>query len=120
MKVLVIDDSAWQRAMLKRILNEAGHSVIDAPNGRAGLERLAELPEAVVCDLLMPVLDGFDFLSRLRETGSKIPVVIASADIQSSTRARCDELGANDFLAKPYTPEQLISALTTAISSAAR
>lgn len=111
MKILVVDDSSWQRTMLKRILREAGHTVVEAGNGREAIERLAELPEAIVCDLLMPVLDGFGLLAELKERGSGIPVVIASADVQRLTRERCAELGAADFLAKPYTPEQLVNAV---------
>jgi len=116
MKILIIDDARWQRSLLTKILSAAGHDVIQATNGREGIERLVDEPTAIVCDLLMPELDGFGFLEELRQRGSRVPVVIASADIQRTSRARCAELGARQFIAKPYTAEVLLHAITQAVS----
>ena len=116
MKILIIDDARWQRSLLTKILSAAGHDVIQATNGREGIERLVDEPTAIVCDLLMPELDGFGFLEKLRQLGSRVPVVIASADIQRTSRARCAELGARQFISKPYTPEVLLHAIMQAIS----
>lgn len=118
MKILVVDDSSWQRSMLKKVLGGAGHSVVDAANGNDALAKVeAESPEVIVCDLLMPELDGFGFLALLQERRSTVPVVIASADIQKSSQDKCRELGAFGFVGKPYAPEQLLDIVAAAAAS---
>lgn len=117
MKILIIDDARWQRSQLTRVLSAAGHEVIQACDGSEGLLRLEqEGPSAVVCDLLMPTLDGFGFLTELKARGCAVPVVIASADIQRTSRERCHELGARRFVNKPYTPEEILEAIAQAVA----
>lgn len=111
MKILIVDDARWQRSNLTKILKGAGHEVIEAANGLEALARLADGPHVVVCDLLMPELDGFGFLERLKERDEQVPVVIASADIQETSRARCRELGARAFVPKPYRGADILDAL---------
>ena len=110
-RILVIDDSSFQRMMVKNLLIEHGHDPILAENGAVALERLEEQPDAVLCDLVMPVLDGFEFLETLSRSESKVPTIVISADIQESARTRCLELGASGFLNKPLVEEQLLQAL---------
>ena len=107
MKVLVVDDSIVQRMILKKILEGGGHSVIEASDGHSALELLGESPDVIVCDILMPGLDGYGLLELLSLRGSAIPVVIASADIASTTQAKCIELGAFGFVQKPYRSDEL-------------
>lgn len=116
MKILIIDDARWQRSQLTKILSGAGHEVIQAANGREGIDKLGDEPTAIVCDLLMPELDGFGVLEELRQRGSRVPVVIASADIQKTSRERCAELGARQFVSKPYTAETILHAISLALS----
>ena len=116
MKVLIIDDSLWQRKLLATILGAAGHDVIEASNGEEGVSRLAEQPSVIICDLLMPGMDGFDVLGALRHRGTPIPIVIASADIQRTTRKKCEELGARAFVAKPYGAGAILQAIAKATS----
>ena len=98
----MIDDSRFSRNMVMRALREAGYEVFEAPDGIAGLEAVREhRPDCVVLDLLMPVLDGPGFLERLRSDGSRLPVVVATADIQAATRSLCEGLGISGFLNKP-------------------
>ena len=117
MKILVVDDSTWQRTMLRKVLGGAGYAVVDAANGHEAVAKLEESPSVIVCDLLMPELDGFGLLGLLKERGVAIPVVIASADIQKSTREKCEELGAYGFIGKPYTPDQLLQLVASAVES---
>jgi CheY-like chemotaxis protein len=80
--VLVVDDDAAVRLLLRRILEAEGYTVVEAENGRAALERLGErTPGAILLDLMMPEMDGFEFLSALheREAWRQIPVVIVTA-----------------------------------------
>lgn len=116
MKILIIDDARWQRSQLTRILTAAGHEVVQACDGVEGLSRLDDGPELVICDLLMPALDGFGFLEAVRERGNRVPVVIASADIQRTSRERCAELGARRFLSKPYSPDTLLQTIADTLA----
>ncbi len=110
-RILVVDDSSFQRLMVKNLLLDHGHEPILAENGAVGLERLSQQPKVVLCDLVMPVVDGFQFLEALLERQDTPPTIVISADIQESAKARCMELGARGFLNKPVTGEQLIETL---------
>jgi hypothetical protein len=90
--VLVVDDDAGIRQLLRRILEEEGYSVVEAHNGRAALERMSErVPGAILLDLMMPEMDGFEFVDalRAREAWRQIPVVIVTAkDLTAEDRER--------------------------------
>src|SRR3954469_8157276 len=107
-KILVVDDSKFSRSRAIEALRKAGHEVLEAPDGKVGLEAVAAHdPDCVLLDMLMPVLDGPEFLGRLRAGGSDLPVVVVTADIQSSTRAACESLGVSGFLQKPARGEDI-------------
>ncbi len=116
MKVLVVDDSVVQRMILKKILEGAGHTVIEASDGHAAFELLRESPDVIVCDILMPGLDGYGLLELLNKRSSPIPVVIASADIASTTQEKCLELGAFGFVQKPYSSDELRAVVVDALN----
>lgn len=106
--ILIIDDAAFSRRMLRKILTEEGYQVIEATNGQEGLEMSAiDNPDCILVDLLMPVMDGFGLLAAMKERRSSIPVIVVSADIQDKVRQRCLELGAAAFLNKPPKKEEL-------------
>lgn len=90
--VMVVDDNEDVRNSVRRVLEGDGHSVVEAENGRIGLERLAEAtPDLIILDLMMPEMDGFDFLARLRAMPEymHLPVVVATAmDLSAEDRAR--------------------------------
>ena len=107
-KLLVIDDSFLQRHILKRFVLNKGHEVVEVADGAAGLAAFQKEDfDAVLCDLLMPGMSGFDVLEAIRSSGSSAPVVIISADIQKSTKEKCFELGANAFVNKPVEEQEL-------------
>ncbi len=98
----------FQRHAVGKLLKEAGHSVLEAENGRVALEATAkEAPDAVILDLIMPQFNGFETLETLRKNGIQIPVFIFTADIQQTTRQKCMELGATAFLNKPLNRDEL-------------
>jgi len=106
-RILVVDDSAIGREIVARVL-ATGYDVIKAASGKEALDAIgANPPDMVILDLLMPDMDGFAVLSRLREEANPVPVFVLSADIQKSTRARVVDLGAVDLLNKPVDPETL-------------
>ncbi|MCB9915293.1 MAG: response regulator [Planctomycetes bacterium] len=118
-RILVVDDSSFQRMMVKNLLIAHGHEPILAENGQVGLERLQEHPDVVLCDLVMPVLDGFQFLETVASHERPVPTVVISADIQASARERCMQLGARGFLNKPVAEDQLLRTLAELIQGGA-
>lgn len=116
-KILVVDDSALSRRTLRRILEEAGYSVVEAGEGMTALEMyFIEKPKAVVLDLVMKGMYGLDVLKKLREMDHEARIVIASADIQSSTRTLAEEAGAYAVINKPLVAAEVIDALNRALA----
>jgi CheY-like chemotaxis protein len=116
-KVLVIDDSAFQRKILSHLVNGLGYEVITADNGQDGIRHaLDNNPDILVTDLLMPEYDGYWLLEQRASRHLDIPVIILTSDIQTTTVKRCMELGAVAFLNKPVKPEELQSAIQTALA----
>ncbi|MCP4691509.1 MAG: response regulator [Desulfobacterales bacterium] len=117
-RILIADDSFLQRRMLGNVIKDEGHEVIEAVNGKDALEKAgAESPDCMLLDLLMPEIDGFGVLDGLREKGLKIPVIIFSADIQDTTRAKCYEMGVAAFLNKPINDEVLRKTVRNVLTS---
>jgi len=115
-KILIVDDSALSRRTLRRILESAGYEVVEADDGMTALELyFLEKPSLVLLDLVMKGMYGLDVLVKLREMDPKALVVVASADIQSSTRKLVDEAGALAFINKPFVSEQVIAAVEAAL-----
>ena len=116
-KILIVDDSALSRRTLRRILETAGYEVVEADDGMTALELyFLEKPSLVLLDLVMKGMYGLDVLVKLREMDPKALVVVASADIQSSTRKMVDEAGALAFINKPFLSEQVIAAVEAALA----
>lgn len=115
--VLLIDDSAFQRKIITRILNDLGHDVITADNGHEGVERIiTEKPAIVLSDLLMPGYDGTWVLGQLKERGIKVPVIMVTSDVQTTTRDLCMSLGAFDYLNKPVQKNLLQATIGKALT----
>lgn len=116
-KILIVDDSALSRRLLRRIVESAGHQVIEAPDGVVALESyFLERPDLVMLDLTMTGMYGLDVLARLRELDPAARVIMASADIQSSTRELSLQGGARDFINKPFAPAQVLPAIAAALA----
>jgi two-component system chemotaxis response regulator CheY len=116
-KIMVVDDSALSRRTMRRILEGAGHSVVEADEGMAALELyFLEKPDLVFLDLVMKGMYGLDVLEKLRELDAGARVVVASADIQSSTRTMVEAAGALAFINKPFVVEQVLAAVNAALA----
>ncbi|MCU0541486.1 MAG: response regulator [Oscillatoriaceae cyanobacterium Prado104] len=116
--ILITDDAAFSRRMIRKALEEGGHQVIEAANGFEAIEKVAaESPDCIMTDLLMPEMDGFTLLKTLGEKGSKIPVIVLSADIQESARQKCEDLGAFMMLKKPPKAPEIQAAVQKALDS---
>lgn len=108
-KILIIDDSSLSRRLMRRILEEAGHDVIEANDGFSALERFTlELPKLVMLDLTMPGITGFEVLKQLKSINPDTKVIVASADVQSLTRTQVFESGADGFINKPFISEEIV------------
>ena len=103
-RILVVDDDPRLAALVAEYLGEAGFRVSVVPDGRTGLERLKrERYDAVVLDLMLPGVDGLEVCRRLRAT-SDVPVLMLTARGQAMDRVVGLEMGADDYLPKPFEP----------------
>lgn len=112
MKILIVEDEIKLAEVLRRGLREHGFSVEQASDGPAGLEAiLAGSFDAVVLDVMLPGLDGFEVLNRIRIAGSAIPVLMLTARNGVDDRVRGLDLGADDYLSKPFAFKELLARL---------
>lgn len=112
--VLVCDDDPLILNLLEHRLSGRGYRVVLARDGREGLARTAECrPDAIVLDAMMPTVDGYEMLRRLREEEAtrRIPVIMLTARRGERDVVGALELGADDFISKPFIPEELLSRL---------
>ncbi len=113
-QVLVIDDDEAAREILVELLGRIGYHAFAAADGKSGLEWLAGAaapPEAVLLDLRMPGLDGFEVLRRYRSEGGTAPVIALSAMDEKDAVVKAMRLGASEYLVKPIEPEELKEAI---------
>ncbi len=116
-KILIVDDSGMSRRALRRILELAGHEVLEAEDGMLALERYAlERPDVVLLDMTMRGMHGLEVLDHLREFDASVRVVIATADVQSSTRSLAAKGGGRGFVTKPFDPGQVLAAVQDALT----
>jgi two-component system OmpR family response regulator len=109
-RILVVDDEDNLRTMLVAALKFEGYDVAAAVNGRDGLRAVKESkPELIVLDVMMPELDGFGMLRRLRESGDRTPVIFLTAKDTSADAVAGLGLGADDYLSKPFSLEELVA-----------
>jgi DNA-binding response OmpR family regulator len=109
-RILLIDDDASLLDALSLAFEDAGHEVLTAPDGLRGLERLrADRPDAVVSDVNMPGLDGFSLCRKLRDEGDGVPLVLLTSRDNEIDEALGLELGADDYVAKPFSTRVLIA-----------
>jgi two-component system KDP operon response regulator KdpE len=108
-RILVVDDEERILNFLSTKLKASGYEVLTAPDGVKGLEQAqAQEPDLVVLDLLMPRMDGLEMLKQLR-TFSPIPVIILTAKGADTDRIKGLQLGADDYLPKPFNPDELVA-----------
>jgi two-component system, chemotaxis family, chemotaxis protein CheY len=111
-KILVVDDSGLARRLTRKILEELGYEVAEAPDGAQALEQYAlGQHDLVVLDMLMAGMYGQEVLEKLKELNPALPVVISTADIQRSTRDQVKNGGASAMINKPVNKEELAEIL---------
>ena len=118
LKILVIEDDELIRETLLQLLESHSYRVIVAENGRFGVQMaLAEIPDLILCDVQMPELDGYDVLRTLRQNSlaATIPFIFLTAQSDKTDFRRGMELGADDYLTKPFTRAELLGAIDSRV-----
>lgn len=116
LKILVIEDDELIRETLLQLLESQSYRVIGAENGRVGVQMaLSEIPDLILCDVQMPELDGYDVLRTLRQNSlaATIPFIFLTAQSDKTDFRRGMELGADDYLTKPFTKAELLGAIAS-------
>lgn len=116
--ILVVDDEIHLREILRFILETNNFSVIEAENGKVGLQLAIEKkPDAILSDLLMPVMTGFSMLEKLREANQNTPLIFISAFSDQEKMIKAQTLGVTEFISKPFSEEKLLESLNKTFSA---
>ena len=108
-RILVVDDEVRMVRFIRLNLEHDGFQVTEAYNGMQALERMrTNLPDLVLLDVMMPDIDGFEVLRTIREV-SQVPVIMLTAKGEEDDRVRGLELGADDYITKPFSPREMVS-----------
>ena len=111
-KILIVDDAQLARRMMRSILAPEGHEIIEAADGYAALEQYhLSGPDLVLLDMIMSDMQGIDVLHKLLELDPQARIIMATADIQTSTYEMAREAGASAFVTKPYNRDEVLSAV---------
>ena len=119
-RILVVDDESLNRILLSTNLQESGYAVETAEDGQQALAMLrARLFDAVLLDLIMPRMDGYQVLAEMKQDARlrRIPVIIISSSDEIDSIVRCIEMGATDYLAKPFDPVLLHARIRASLAS---
>jgi len=122
-QLLLIDDDPNLILLVKDYLEFRGYEVKTAGNGREALEVLEHsLPDMIICDVMMPEMDGYDFVKQVRENPNTewVPILFLSAKGQSQDRVRGLNTGADVYMVKPFEPEELVAQVESSLKQASR
>lgn len=120
-KILLIEDNKEVRENTAEILELAGYSVATAPDGKSGVEEVKKnIPDLIICDIMMPVLDGYGVLHLLNKDSktSSIPFIFLTAKAERSDMRRGMEMGADDYITKPFDKIELLNAVESRLRKA--
>lgn len=119
LRILVVDDDPGMRALCGEVLRAEGFDVLEAADGREGLARaFSEHPDLVLCDISMPILDGFGLAVALRHNvrTRRVPLVFLTAETETYVERHAYDAGALGFFTKPFDPSALISFIRRALA----
>ncbi|WLV25772.1 response regulator [Aciduricibacillus chroicocephali] len=116
--ILVVDDAAFMRMMIKDILTKNGYNVVgEAENGQQAVEKYAELnPDLVTMDITMPEMDGITALKTIKQTNPDAKILMCSAMGQQAMVIDAIQAGAKDFIVKPFQADRVLEAIQKALS----
>ena len=116
-KIMLVDDAAFMRMMLKDILSKAGYDpIVEAENGLVAVEKFKEeKPDLTIMDITMPEMDGIEAVKQIRGLDGKANVIMCSAMGQQEMVIESIQAGAKDFIVKPFQPERVVEAVKKVI-----
>jgi two-component system KDP operon response regulator KdpE len=115
LRVLVIDDEPPIRRLLRMGLNVQGCEILEAPNGKTGLDLLAQNPDLVILDLGLPDIEGLELLKIIRKRNELVPVVVLSSRDDEPAKVQALDLGADDYVTKPFAMQELLARMRAAL-----
>jgi two-component system, OmpR family, KDP operon response regulator KdpE len=115
LKVLIVDDEPPIRKLLRTGLGTQGYQTIDAPNAKTALELMADKPDLVILDLGLPDMQGLDLLRQIRARREDIPIVVLSSRGDEVAKVEALDLGADDYVTKPFGMEELLARMRAAL-----
>jgi two-component system KDP operon response regulator KdpE len=115
LKVLVVDDEPPIRKLLRMGLSTQGYEILDAPNGKTALALLESRPDLVILDLGLPDIQGLDLLAMIRARNDAVPIIVLSSRGDEAGKVRALDLGADDYLTKPFGMEELLARMRAAL-----
>ena len=120
MRILVVDDDPAMVGAITALVGTEGHQVVTAYDGETAVRRWREeRPDLILLDLAMPGPDGYTVAQRLRDAGAAIPIIVVSGEIAESAKVRVLDIGADDYLTKPFGKEELLARIRAALRRAA-
>ena len=114
-KILVIDDEPPIRKLLRMGLSTQNYEVLEAANGKAGLELLAQKPDLVILDLGLPDIQGLELLRTIRSRNEGVPIVVLSSRGDEAGKVQALDLGADDYVSKPFGMDELLARMRAAL-----
>lgn len=114
-KVLVIDDEPPIRKLLRMGLSTQGYEILEASNGKTALEKLGEEPALIILDLGLPDIQGHELLRTIRARNEAVPIVVLSSRGDEGGKVQALDLGADDYLTKPFGMDELLARLRAAL-----
>jgi two-component system, OmpR family, KDP operon response regulator KdpE len=115
LKILVVDDEPPIRKLLRMGLSTQGYQILEAPNGKAALELLAQKPDLVILDLGLPDIQGMELLRMLRARNEGVPIVVLSSRGDEVGKVQALDLGADDYVTKPFGMDELLARMRAAL-----
>jgi two-component system KDP operon response regulator KdpE len=115
LKVLVVDDEPPIRKLLRMGLGTQGYQMLDAPNAKTALELMTEKPDLVILDLGLPDMQGLELLRQIRQLREDLPIVVLSSRDDEVAKVKALDLGADDYITKPFGMEELLARIRAAL-----
>ena len=119
-RILIVEDELAMRTALRDVIEGEGYRVLTAPDGESGLQRaVEEKPDLILLDIMMPRLDGYAVCAALRRRGDAVPILMLTAKGQVEDRITGLDTGADDYLVKPFSTEELLARVRALLRRAA-
>jgi two-component system KDP operon response regulator KdpE len=115
LRVLVVDDEPPIRKLLRMGLTAQGYHILEAPNGKTALALMSEKPDLIILDLGLPDMQGLDLLRTIRAADGATPIVVLSSRDDETAKVQALDLGADDYVTKPFGMEELLARMRAAL-----